>query len=240
MASAVSVRRSSGRGSQQRPKERHEQRRAHSLVADVRDDEPDATAGKVEGVVEIPGALPGRFEARRDLPALRLRKKVGKKRRLNLAADLKLPFEALGTRTLAVAQAFLLERGVDPRLQESRIERFRKIVLRAELDAPDDRLQLLARRDHDHRNVSKRFVRLHPRERLAPVQFRHHDVQQNEVEPAAPEHLQGGEPVLRRRDFVPMLPQAARQNVSIHLVVVDDKEPKGSCLAHPAARSLRR
>ncbi len=80
---------------QQRADERHEQRGADPLVADVGDDEGEAAAaGDLEDVVEVPGDLPGGPEPDVDLPAVGDRQRFGQEAGLDLPADLQLLFVA--------------------------------------------------------------------------------------------------------------------------------------------------
>ena len=54
---------------------------------------------------------------------------------------------------LEVVQPLLRQARVDPRAQDHRIERLREVVVGAGLDAANDAVDLVDRRDHDHRDV---------------------------------------------------------------------------------------
>ena len=92
--------------------------------------------------------------------------------------------------TSSVVEALLLEARADPGPQERRVEGLRQVVRRAQLDAADHAVELVHRRDHDHRDRPEPVVGLQPLQHLVAVQLRHHDVQQEEVERARPEKLE--------------------------------------------------
>jgi hypothetical protein len=81
---------------QETAEQRHEQRRADSLAAHVREHERHAAVRQRESVVEISRHLPRRPEVRTQLPSIRGRQRVGEEAELDLAADLELALQALG------------------------------------------------------------------------------------------------------------------------------------------------
>ena len=82
---------------------------------------------------------------------------------------------------LPVVQALLLQARADPRLQQHRLERLAEIVLGAELDAAHDAVELVQRRDHEHRDVAPGGIGLEALEHRVAVEVRHHDVEEHEV-----------------------------------------------------------
>ncbi len=114
---------------QQGPDQRHEQRRAHALVAHVGHHERQpAPVDQGEHVVEVPGHLPGGPEAGRDLPAVQLRHRLGQEPGLDLTRDaqLALVLAQAGQRghlLHGAAELPALEAGVDPAAQQAGQER---------------------------------------------------------------------------------------------------------------------
>src|SRR6266511_1003281 len=114
------------------------------------------------------------------------------------------------------------------------VERLGQVVGRAELDAAHHALDVLERRDHDHRNVAKLLVALDPRQSLVAVQLRHQDVEQDDVEGLGAKRLQRPAAVLDGGDAVALPLEVVRQDHAVDLVVVDD-EDRCRALAHEAA-----
>jgi hypothetical protein len=87
----------------QASEQRHVQRRTHTLVAYVADDQRHPTRRrKHEDIVEIAGHIPGRLEKSRNVKALDLRNGGWQEVGLDLATDLQLflvPHQALGARS---------------------------------------------------------------------------------------------------------------------------------------------
>jgi hypothetical protein len=125
---------------------------------------------------------------------------------------------------LAVAQPLLVERGVDPRPQQDRIERLRQVVFGAGLDRTHDAVELVERRDHDDRDVARRFRRFQAAEHLEPADPGHHQIEQYEIEIAV---CGGGERRGAARcagHAMALALEAARQQIAIGGVVVDDED----------------
>ena len=80
-----------------------------------------------------------------------------------------------------VAQAFLLQTRVHSGFQQRRIERLDQVVVRASLDAAHHTVEFIHSRNHDHRQMTQRRVLLHLFQDAEPIQFRHHNVQENEI-----------------------------------------------------------
>src|SRR5206468_12569123 len=68
------------------------------------------------------------------------------------------------------------------------IERFGEVVFRAQLNALHHAAELVQGRDHNHRNITQPDVFLHVSQRFETVQFRHHDIEQNEIARRSEEH----------------------------------------------------
>ena len=89
-----------------------------------------------------------------------------------------------------IAPALLLETGADPRLQQHRVEWLGQVVLRAELNTAHHAVEVVERRDHDHRDVAQPGIELEAPQDLEAVHVRHHDVEQDQVDRLAGEPLQ--------------------------------------------------
>src|SRR2546430_6383873 len=83
-----------------------------------------------------------------------------------------------------VPQAFLFEGRSEARFQQNWIEGLEQIVDGAELDATRHAVHLGERRDHDHGEIAQPRLILEPGEHLKAVDFRHHHVEEDEVEGA--------------------------------------------------------
>ena len=128
----------------------------------------------------------------------------------------------------AVAQRLLLESRRDAGAQQRRIERLEDEVLRAQLDAADDRFDFAERgNDHD-RQIVDAAVRLEPLEHAEAVELRHHDIEQHEIEIPAFDRRQGLDPVGRLLDLVDAEAlQPAHQQVPVLRHVIDDQDRGG-------------
>ena len=91
---------------------------------------------------------------------------------LDLPCRLDDPADLVEVLALQVTQPLGCQGGSQPRSQDRRIDRLGQIVERSELDAADDRVELLDGADDDDRQVGKRRVRLHPLERAVAIQIR--------------------------------------------------------------------
>ena len=70
----------------------------------------------------------------------------------------------------------------------------------------------------------ERRVALHDLEHLVAGELGHHDVEQHEVERLLRQSLERLASVLGDVHGVPIAPQTPRQEIAIHLVVVDDED----------------
>jgi hypothetical protein len=133
-----------------------------------------------------------------------------------------------GVAFLALAQAFhgpfVGHVGLDPREGDGEIDRFGDVVVGAETQGFGDVGAIRSGRHHDDRQVDPGVGLAKPCEDVEPAHAGHFDVEQNEVEGAARRERQSLLAVRRELDVVTLLPQAARQRVSIQLVVVDNEQ----------------
>lgn len=132
--------------------------------------------------------------------------------------------EALLVLALALARPLAVERGADTRLEQHRVERFREVVVRAELDAARDALGLAERGEHDDPNLAHPLVGLDPAKHLVTVHLGHHDVEQDEVESTGLEQLERLGAARGRHDEVPLALEVSREHVAVELDVVDDEQ----------------
>ena len=121
---------------------------------------------------------------------------------------------------LDVMKPLLREARVDPGSQDHRIERLRKVVVRADLDTTDDAVDLVDRRDHDHRDVVSIGHLLEPPEYRHTVEPRHHDVEQDHIGRLLREQLQRLGAILGGADVVPILLEQANEQLAANRVVV--------------------
>ena len=83
---------------------------------------------------------------------------------------------------LLVAQALLLQAGVDARLQQHRVHRLGQVVVGAQLDAARHVGHAFERAGHDDRQVAQLRVGNHLLQHLEAVHLGHLHVQQQQVE----------------------------------------------------------
>ena len=124
---------------------------------------------------------------------------------------------------LAIARALFLQAGADARFEQSRLERLGQVILRAHPDAAHDRVQLAQSRNHDDRNVAQGFIGLEALEHFVAIHFRHHDVEQHEVEGVRAQHFQRLSPVFGGGDRVALTLQPAREHVAVGFDVIHDE-----------------
>ena len=128
---------------------------------------------------------------------------------------------------LLVAEPLLLQAGADAGPEQHRVHRLEEVVLGAHLDAAGDAVHLLHRRHHHHRDVAEARVGGERLQRLVAVHLGHLDVQQDQIDAALAQRLQGLAPVLGEGDRVAELLQRAPEEQPVHPVVVDHQEVAG-------------
>src|SRR5215471_9042747 len=131
--------------------------------------------------------------------------------------------EAVEVVLLAIAPALFLETGADPRPQQHRVEWLRQIVLGSCLDAMDGTVHLRRSRDHDNRHHAQAYVRLHALQHFQSIDVWHHQVEQDEIEVGIGQRIQSGLTTDRHRNAIAVAGQPARQQISIGVIVVHDK-----------------
>ena len=124
-----------------------------------------------------------------------------------------------------VPQAFLFEGRSEARFQQNRIEGLEQIIDGAELDATRHAVHLGERRDHDHGEIAQPRLILEPGEHLKAVDFRHHHVEEDEVEGARLEERNRFLAVPGGRDIgVAFEIEMKLQRVAVVVVVIDDED----------------
>ena len=111
----------------------------------------------------------------------------------------------------------------DPSRQLSRAERFRDVIVSAELQARDALGFLAARGDHDHRDGGRRGIRP---ERLADEQTIHagqHQVEHDRIGCRRPDLRKDGRSGRHGIDTMPRLLEIAHDQVRDIVVVLDDE-----------------
>ena len=193
-----------------------------------------AVRGEAHEVAEQHGDLleaPGRHAVAR----LELGDRRGRQDRVQqavgagaLALDLlHLPLDPRQIRHLLIAPALLLQAGADARLQEHRVERLGQVVVGAELDAAHHAVDVVERRDHDHRNVAQPGIVLEAAQHREAVHLGHHDVEQDQVDRFAGQPVEGVPAMDRGHRLVLEQLQLLRQHVAIERLVVDDQDAGG-------------
>ena len=140
---------------------------------------------------------------------------------------------------LLIAQALLLQARAHPRAQQHRVEGLGEIVLRAQLDAADHRVHLVERRDHQDGDVAQLGVRLELAQHLGAALARHQHVEQDEVEGARAERLEGLVPAGDGAHLMPLPPSRRASSSRLLRIVVDDEDDAGLGRGHPAPRPDR-
>ena len=126
-----------------------------------------------------------------------------------------------------VVYAPAVEPRSDPRPQDRGIERLGQEILRAGLDAPDDRGGVLDPRDHDHRDVPETLVVLEAFENLDAVQAGHLDVEEHQVRRLGLEGRERVEAVLELDRAVPVVLEMLGEQSAIQRIVIDDRDRGG-------------
>jgi hypothetical protein len=130
-----------------------------------------------------------------------------------------------------VPQALLLERRAEAGFQQNRIERLEQIIDGAELDTTRHAVQLGQGRNHDHGKIAQPRLILEPGEHLEPIDLRHHDVEQDEVEGV---RLEPGDRLLAIAGGldigITLEIEMQLQRVDVVVVVIDDEDAGRSSL----------
>ena len=132
---------------------------------------------------------------------------------------------------------------VDPQDQLARAERFRDVIVRAELQADDAIDFLRLRRQHDDRNVPRGHVGLQDLADFEPRHLRQHQVENDERGRFFPRLAESGRAVGGGAQGKAGLPQMQREQIDHVLLVLDDQDSyarHGSALRQrPAGESCR-
>jgi len=124
-----------------------------------------------------------------------------------------------------VPQALLLERRAEAGFQQNRIEGFEQIIDGAEFDATGHAVHLGEGRDHDHGEIAQPRLILQPGEHLKAVDFRHHHVEEDEVEGGRLDERNRFLAVARGLDVgVAFEIEMKLQRIAVVVVVIDDKD----------------
>jgi hypothetical protein len=122
---------------------------------------------------------------------------------------------------------FFFQGGGDARAEHDRIEGFRHEILGAGLDTAHGAFDVVEGGEHDDGQVAQTLVGLHELEGLEAIKFRHDDIQQDEIEIAFLEHLQGEPAIADLGDLVAEFLQTTAQHLAVHAVVIDDEQAGG-------------
>ena len=138
-----------------------------------------------------------------------------------------LDFDLAEILTFSITKALSLQGGANPGSQQHGVKRLREEVVCAHLDASRDAFGLIEGRQHDHRNLAQLLIVLKLLKRLETVHDRHHDVKENDVEIRLARPVESLLSVLGFLEGVSLPLQAAGEEVTVRLVVIDDEEMAG-------------
>ena len=102
-----------------------------------------------------------------------------------------------------------------------------QVVVGARLDAANDGRSLIEGRDHDHRQSLEAGITFHVGQHLIAVEARHHEVEQDQVEIPAGQHVQGLFAAFRHRHLVTVGEQSPAQEVAVGFDIVDHQDAAG-------------
>ena len=141
-------------------------------------------------------------------------------------------------RALAITQKLVLERGADARAQQRRRERLRQIIDCARLDAANDRVHLVERRNHDHRDFGGVADRASacsgPRSRSFPASSRRAGSGRRQRSATSASASMPDAALVDRMAVAGKLP---RQQIAVRGIVVDHEDLAGDRLLR--SRGLR-
>jgi plasmid replication initiation protein len=128
---------------------------------------------------------------------------------------------------LVGAAALALERGGDACSQQYRIERLGQAVVGTRAERAHDRVAVVERGEHEHRNVATFRHPPHPLEDLEAGQLRHQHVEDDEVEGLRLDRLQR-RPAVLHGDHVARAVGSERvgEDVADVRIVLGDQEPR--------------
>ncbi len=137
-----------------------------------------------------------------------------------------LGLQFLGKGLFAIAQPLALQRGVDAGVEQDRIEGLWEVVFRPGLDAAHDAVDLVERRDHDHRHMPGSGIVLEPAQHLEAVHVRHHQVEQDQIEFGFRQDLQRRQAAVRLDHDMAVATEPSRQQFAIGLHVIDHEDAR--------------
>lgn len=110
------------------------------------------------------------------------------------------------------------------RAQQNRIERLGQIIFGSAFNAPHDALQFVQSRNHDDRDVARLRVFLQTLQHFVAIHMRHHNVEQHDIERPRRDHFQSLATIFGALNTMPLALQAARQQIAIGFVVIDNQQ----------------
>ena len=125
---------------------------------------------------------------------------------------------------LGIVGTLPFEAGVDARLEQDGVEGLGQVVFRAQLDAAHHAVHFAQGGDHDDRDMTQFLVRLHGFQDLIPVHYRHHDIEQDEVEVGALQLAEGVMAIHRQGNVVAILLQAPVKKIAVELGVIHHED----------------
>ena len=128
----------------------------------------------------------------------------------------------------AVVQSLGPDEGAHPGGQLQPVRRFGDEVVRARLDGPDLGVSVAQGRDHDHRDSARRGVGLHPAACFEAVHSGHHRVEEDEVDVACRDRLEGLLAVADDDGIAVERLQHGLQDLRVHRLVVNDEDAKSA------------
>ncbi len=106
------------------------------------------------------------------------------------------------------------------------VERLGHIVVGTQLESADHVLALVLGGHHDHRQVEQRIGGAENAQHFQAAHFRHHDIEQDQVETLFAELLEGLVAARGQAHAIPFPLQAPRQHLAVHLIVVHHQQSR--------------
>ena len=125
---------------------------------------------------------------------------------------------------LTIPATLFFQRGADPRVQQSRVERLGQVIFRARLDAPHHGLHFAHDGDHDDRQMPKLIIRPDAVQHFIAVHIRHHHIEEHEVEVFLAHQPQGILPAACRPDVMALLRQTAGEHIAVDRIVINNQQ----------------
>ena len=119
------------------------------------------------------------------------------------------------------------ELSLNARVHDPQVDRLDHVIVRALIEGVDDGFAIVDRADHNDRQLARRIRRAQQAQQVQPAHPGHHLIQQNQIVMRLVDLFERLRAVFGDFDLIAAASQAAKKQIAILRVVVDDQQFTG-------------